>query len=122
MITGYVIGESLRRGAVFEPRGLRLRKVSRVGIGGASDAQPPVWTLVEWETDGEDVGALAQALADALEPELGWYADFTAGDERVVVFAGKVFRYRRGDAAGRAEAVAYGRSVGTPGHQLDWEE
>ncbi|WP_328779041.1 hypothetical protein OHQ89_07425 [Streptomyces canus] len=122
MITGYVIGESLRPGAVFEPRGLRLRKVSRVEIGGASDAQPPVWTLVEWETDSEDVGALAEALAEALEPELGWYADFTAGDERVVVFAGKVFRYRRGDGAGRAEAVQYGRSVGTPGHQLDWEE
>ncbi|MEU0943562.1 hypothetical protein ABZ379_12290 [Streptomyces canus] len=122
MITGYVIGESLRPGAVFEPHGLRLRKVSRVEIGGASDTQPPVWTLVEWETDGEDVGALTDALASALEPENGWYADFSAGDERVVVFAGKVFRYRRGDEAGRAEAVAYGRSVGTPGHQLDWEE
>ncbi|MGW0417671.1 hypothetical protein [Streptomyces sp. NPDC003015] len=107
---------------MFEPRGLRLRKVSRVEIAGAADAQPPVWTLVEWETDSEDVGALADALASALEPELGWYADFTAGDERVVVFAGKVFRYRRGDEAGRAEAVEYGRSVGTPGHQLDWEE
>ncbi|MEU9171243.1 hypothetical protein AB0D34_26150 [Streptomyces sp. NPDC048420] len=122
MISGYVIGESLRPGAVFEPRGLRLRKVGRVEIDGAADAQPAVWTLVEWESDGDDVGALADALAEALEPELGWYADFVAGDERVVVFAGKVFRYRRGDAAGRAEAVAYGRSVGTPEHQLDWEE
>lgn len=122
MISGYVIGESLRPGAVFEPRGLRLRKVSRVEIGGAAAAQPAVWTLVEWESDGEDVGALAQALAGVLAPELGWYADFVAGDERVVVFADKVFRYRRGDAAGRAEAVAYGRSVGTPEHQLDWPE
>ena len=122
MISGYVIGESLRTGAVFEPRGLRLRKVGRVAVGGASAAQPAVWTLVEWESDGEDVGALADALADALEPELGWYADFVAGDERVVVFAGKVFRYRRGDESGRAEAVAYGRSVGTPEHQLDWAE
>jgi hypothetical protein len=122
VISGYVIGESLRTGAVFQPRGLRLRKVSRVETGGAADGQPPVWTLVEWEADGGDVGSLAEALAEALAPELGWYADFVAGDERVVVFAGKVFRYRRGDEAGRAEAVAYGRSVGTPGHQLDWAE
>ncbi|WP_179382341.1 hypothetical protein [Streptomyces sp. SA15] len=50
MITGYVIGESLRVGAEFQPSGLRLRK------------------------------------------------------------------------AGRAEAIAYGRSVGTPEHQLDWAE
>jgi hypothetical protein len=122
VITGYVIGESLRPGAVFEPHGLRLRKVHRVEIGGASPAQPPVWTLVEWESDGEDVQAVADALAAALEPDNGWYADFTVGDECVVVFAGRVFRYRRGDEKGRAEAVAYGRSVGTPEHQLDWAE
>ncbi|MFK4100451.1 hypothetical protein ACI2L1_10320 [Streptomyces sp. NPDC019531] len=122
MITGYVIGESLRPGAVFKPQGLRLRNVGRVEIGAAADGQPSVWTLVEWESDGEDIGGLADAIAEVLAPELGWYADFTAGDERVVVFAGKVFRYRRGDEAGRAEAVAYGRSVGTPEHQLDWAE
>lgn len=123
MISGYVIGESLRPGAVFEPHGLRLRKVGRLDVGAsATDAQPRLWTFVEWESDGEDVAGLANAFSAALEPENGWYADFTAGDERVVVFAGKVFRYRRGDEAGRAEAIAYGRAVGTPEHQLDWRE
>ncbi|MEW2400683.1 hypothetical protein [Streptomyces sp. NPDC046862] len=125
MISGYVLGESLRPGAVFQPQGLRprLRGVSRLDVShSAAAGQPPSWTLVEWETDGDDVAALAEAFAEVLEPENGWYADFTAGDEHVVVFAGKVFRYRRGDEAGRAEAVAYGRSVGTPEHQLDWKE
>lgn len=123
MISGYVIGESLRPGATFEPRGLRLRNVGRLDVSAsATDTQPAHWTLVEWETDGDDVAGVAQALAEVLEPENGWYSDFTAGDERVVVFAGKVFRYRRGDEAGRAEAIAYGRSVGTPEHQLDWKE
>ncbi|WP_053752412.1 hypothetical protein [Streptomyces sp. MMG1533] len=123
MISGYVIGESLRPGAVFEPHGLRLRKVGRLDVGAsATDAQPRLWTFVEWESDGEDVAGLANAFSAALEPENGWYADFTAGDKRVVVFAGKVFRYRRGDEAGRAEAIAYGRAAGTPEHQLDWRE
>jgi hypothetical protein len=123
VISGYVIGESLRPGAVFEHRGLRLRKVSRFDASAtATDAQPERWTFVEWEADADDAGGIADALADALEPENGWYSDFTVGDERVVVFAGKVFRHRRGDTAGRAAAVAYGRSVGTPEHQLDWEE
>jgi hypothetical protein len=40
----------------------------------------------------------------------------------VVVFAGKIFRFPRGDEAGRAEAAAYGRSVGVPDHQLDWRD
>ncbi|MET7571468.1 hypothetical protein ABZT04_23620 [Streptomyces sp. NPDC005492] len=124
MITGYVLGESLRPGAVFAPHGLRIRKVERTDVSASAAAgQPGVWTLVEWEADDDGAAdAVAEALAAALEPTLGWYADFTVGDERVVVFAGKVFRYRRGDEAGRAEAVAYGRSVGTPEHQLDWAE
>jgi hypothetical protein len=123
MITGYVIGESLRAGAVFEPRGLRIRKVSRLDVSSSvTEAQPDLWTLVEYETDTDDVTGLADALADVLEAEGGWYTDFTAGDERVVVFSGKVFRFPRGDEAGRAEAIAYGRSVGTPEHQLDWKE
>jgi ketosteroid isomerase-like protein len=123
MITGYVIGESLRPGADFGPPGLRLRKVGRVDVSGSvTRAQPTWWTFVEWEADDEAATEVAEALAAALEPEHGWYADFAAGDDRVVVFAGKVFRYRRGDETGRAEAVAYGRSAGTPEHQLDWQE
>lgn len=114
---------SLRSGAVFAPRGLRIRKVERIDVAASATAgQPVLWTFVKWETDGDDVSGIGEALASALEPTDGWYADFTAGDERVVAFAGKVFRYRRGDEAGRAEAIAYGRSAGTPEHQLDWKE
>lgn len=37
-----------------------------------------------------------------------------------MVYAGCTFHYARGDAAGRAEAVAYGREHGVPEAQLDW--
>jgi hypothetical protein len=39
-----------------------------------------------------------------------------------VIYAGRVFRYPSGDKAARAEAEEYGRSVGFPGPQLDWDE
>jgi hypothetical protein len=55
-----------------------------------------------------------------LRREDDWYADFTVADDHVVVFAERIFRYRRGDTAAGAEAVAYGHKVGTPGQQLDW--
>lgn len=77
---------------------------------------------MEWEAGDDAATEIADALAGALEQAHGWYADFVAGDERVIVFAGKVFRYRRGDAAGRAEATAHSSAVGTPEHQLDWAE
>ena len=36
------------------------------------------------------------------------------------MFPGQIFRYPRGDAAGRAEAQAYGRQLANPEPQLDW--
>jgi hypothetical protein len=79
-------------------------------------------TFLDVEAPDENADQLAGALAAALLPEDGWYADFVTGDEHVVVFAGRVFRYRKGDAAARAAVVAYGRAAGTPEHQLDWGE
>jgi len=49
----------------------------------------------------------------------GGAGDLRLDNKRFVVFAGWVFRYRVGEAAGRAEAGVYGRSVGVPEHQLD---
>ncbi|MFE2427752.1 hypothetical protein ACFXJ5_13495 [Streptomyces sp. NPDC059373] len=126
MITGCLIGDSLRAGAVFEPRRLRIRRITRLDVSaGAASGQPQIWTVIDFETEDhedQDVHGLAEDLAACLSAEGGWYADFATGDERVVVFAGKVFRFPRGDEAGRAEAVAYGRSVGVPDHQLDWRD
>jgi hypothetical protein len=64
----------------------------------------------------------AQLRLRSLAAERGWYAGFRVGDEHVVVCADKVFRYIRGDSAGRAAAVAYGRTVGVLDHQLDWSD
>jgi hypothetical protein len=50
------------------------------------------------------------------------YSHFNVNRETFVVYAGRVFRYPSGDKAGRAEAEDYGRSVGVPEPQLDWDE
>jgi hypothetical protein len=52
----------------------------------------------------------------------GWYCDFRSETETFVVFAGRTFRYQRGDATGRAATATYASSVGVPAAQLDWPE
>jgi hypothetical protein len=120
MIEGTLIAESMRVGA--ELGGVRLvtRKISRAAAGDVSAGQPELWTFIEFEADEQNADILADALAKVLDQQNGWYTDFRTAEETWVVFSGRVFRYTRGDSQRRAEAAAYGRSVGVPEHQLDW--
>lgn len=121
VLTGILLTESLRLDAPLEVPGLRATRIYRADVSTSStETQPSTWTFVEFEAEDEVAGELSKSLAGSLLTEGGWYADFTVQDEHVVVFADRVFRYPRGDEAGRAEAAAYGRSVGVPDHQLDW--
>jgi hypothetical protein len=137
MLTGRLLGESLRVGADLEVADLRLVRIGRHDVSnsttpfedsdpaddssrGALAGQPSIWTFIDFEAPDDRADDLAQALAAALEAETGWWADFVVGGDHVVVFAGRIFRYRIGDTRGRAEAVAWGRASGTPEHQLDW--
>jgi hypothetical protein len=120
MVKGTLIAESLQIGVELRVAGLRLTRLSRRDFStSVTAAQPAVWTIVEFEADDDVADDFGRSLAQSLLADGGWYADFGAGHDHVVVFAGRIFRYRRGDHAGRAEAVAYGETVGVPGHQLD---
>lgn len=120
MIEGTLIGESMRAEAELDAVPLVARAIRRKPWGDASAGQPRLWTVIEFEADERDGGVLADGLAKVLRPDGGWYTDFRTPAETFVVFAGRVFRYPRGDASGRAEAVEYGRSAGVPESQLDW--
>ena len=118
---GVLLGESLRLGEVLEVPELRLRRVWRDDAGDPSAGQPRQWTFVEFEVSAVRVDQLTRVLGSVLEPTGGWYCSFGSDDEMVVVFAGRSFRYRRGDDAARRDVEAYARSVGVPEAQLDWE-
>jgi hypothetical protein len=118
-LVGTLIAESLRVGSVLEGVPLTVTRVSRADVGDVHAGQPRTWTLVEFEADDDDAARLAKVLERVLEPG-GWYCDFRNDEETFVVFAGRTFRYPRGDESGRGAAVDYGRSVGVPVGQLDW--
>jgi hypothetical protein len=119
-VIGTLIAESRRVGAELEGLVLAATKVARSAFADVADGQPHIWTFIEFEVQDESVDQLAVALEGALSRDGGWYCDFRSVAETFVVFAGRTFRYPRGDAAGRAAAVEYGRSVGVPEAQLDW--
>jgi hypothetical protein len=119
MIEGTLITESLRIGTSLENLTLTVRKISRYQAQGTTPDQPGVWTTLDFEAEDADAAELAQAFADALD-QPGWYVNFQSPAESFVVFPGRIFRYPRGDQAGRAEAQAHGRQLAIPEPQLDW--
>ena len=112
----------MRPGARLEGLQLTLARIERYRVRDASADQPRVWTTVEFEFPDAEAGRVADALAGVLDEHGGWYSHFNVGGETFVVYAGRVFRYRSGDRAARAEAEDHGRSVGVPESQLDWDE
>jgi hypothetical protein len=119
MFEGTLITESLRTGCTLDELDLTVRKIARYAPGVITEDQPEIWTSIDFEVADDDADALAGALAAALD-EPGWYANFQSPDVAFVVFRGKIFRYPRGDADGRASAQAHGRTRGVPEPQLDW--
>jgi hypothetical protein len=121
MFRGRLLAESLRTGVDVTLPGLRLVRIGRHDVSDSTaPSQPSVWTFLDFELPDDRADELAVLLAHALLPDDGWYADYQSATEHVVVFYGRSFRYRKGDHAARAEAVAFGRAAGTPEHQLDW--
>jgi hypothetical protein len=100
---------------------MRLVGVRRVQVPSASPDQPAHWTLIDFEAPNIRAGALAEACAATLD-QPGWYVDFHTATQQYVVFSGRIFRYPRGDASGRAEAETYALGLGVPAAQVDWPE
>jgi hypothetical protein len=121
MIKGTLIAESVRVGTTLADVSLTVRQVRRYDVGDVPAYQPKVWTALEFDAADGDAEALARAFADVMA-EPGWYVNFSSATETFVVYHGRVFRYPRGDAEGRAAAQAYGREAGVPESQLDWTD
>jgi hypothetical protein len=120
VIEGTLIAESLRVGTNLEHLELTVRTISRVRFEGVAAGQPEIWTLLDFEADEAEAGELTRIFAGALDDQPSWYVEFRSAAETFVVFPGRIFRYPRGDDAGRREACAHGRKLAIPETQLDW--
>jgi hypothetical protein len=96
-----------------------VQAIRRFRVQGTSATQPEIWTTFDFQADEARAEELGRAFAGVLD-QPGWYVDFRSPTETFVVFPGRVFRYPRGDEAGRADAQAHGRQLAIPEAQLDW--
>ena len=119
MIQGTLIAESLRVGADLANLELTVRTISRYRATGTTADQADIWTVIDFEADEAGAASLADEFAAVLD-EPGWYVNFESPAESFVIFPGRLFRYPRGDEAGRVVAQAHGRRLGIPERQLDW--
>jgi hypothetical protein len=121
VVRGVILAESLRPGTGFDGHEMRVARWDRYEVSDPAAYQPPIWTAIEFEAPAVHADALADDLADSLLAP-GWYANWNSDTEATVVFPGKIFRYPRGDLAGRQAAQEHGRRCGVPEPQLDWTD
>lgn len=123
MIEGTSIAESLREGASLEGSPLTVRAIHRgrapLSPEQAAAGPPEVWTIIDFETNDDQAGTLAEELSHALDSN-GGYVNVQSKTTSFIVFPEHVFHDPRGDPRARAEARAYGRQLGIPEPQRDW--
>jgi hypothetical protein len=119
--TGILLAESLRKEAVLDGVPFIVQRMWRRDAGDPAARQPLTWTFIMFEVPAASAGLFAERLSTALTSG-PWYCDLHDADETIVVFAGQIFRYARGDQHGRESAEAHARTVGVPEVQIDWPE
>lgn len=109
--SGVIIKESLRDEAALDLVDIERTELWR------TESTPRYWTAV-WFTSRDP--RFPDKLSEALTGR--WYVDMRLGSVKLLAFAGKVLRYRVGDAEGRRRVEAYCRELGIPEDQLDWAD
>jgi hypothetical protein len=117
MLTGMLLTESLVDLHVLDR--LRITNTETWHVSNASADQPNLWTALSFEVDDAEADAVAIELSHTLKSP-GWYIDARWGDEVIVIFPDRIFRYQRGDQIGKANAQTYAQAIGIPPSQIDW--
>ncbi len=116
---GVLLKESLEDVSILD--GLNITKTETWAVSNNAQIQPPQWAAIYFEAQEPTVQETAQKLSHALKPK-GWYTTLLSDKDIFVIFPNRVFHYQKGDQAARAEAIAFGQTIGIPDDQLDWKE
>ena len=116
MFRGLILRESLQSERVLDLVHVDKETVWQDVKGVAG--QPTTWTALTVSVTAERLQDVLAVLEQDLKREpVGWYANFSCGDDAFVVFPAKTFNVAD---EGKEPAVRYGLSLGIPKAQLDF--
>ena len=78
------------------------------------------WTLHTVEIDERHADKIAQEIAQSLDKQHKWYADFKNERIHYIIFRNKVFKVDRSKKEEYDRAIAYGIALGIPDYQVDF--
>lgn len=116
---GLVLKESLENASVLDQ--ITITKTEVWHPKNAAPHQSKTWTATSFEIEEEKADNLAEKFSQVLKPK-GWYISMSTNIWRWIIFPNKVFKYKKGDAKSREDAMKFGRGVDIPEAQLDWED
>lgn len=81
------------------------------------------WILHTVEIEEEEADKWAEWLSLHIDNshDHPWYVDYRNDKYHYVIFPNKIFKIDRSNSQQNKEAQEYGKSVGIPDYQLDWE-
>ncbi len=116
MFRGLILKESLESERVLDLVHIDKETVWQDVQG--VEGQPTTWTALTVSVTPERLRDVLLVLEQDLRTKpVGWYADFSCGDDAFVVFPKKTFDIAE---EGKEPAVRYGLSLGIPKAQLDF--
>lgn len=118
--TGVIIEESLYDTSILKK--LRIIRTELENVT-ARHSTPwlSTWTLHTIEIPEENSRQIAEEISHILDPDHSWYADFRNNRYHYIIFRHKVFCVDRTRPEEYKTVKEYGRSLGIPEHQLDFE-
>jgi hypothetical protein len=105
MYKGVVIKESLKNPGILT--GLKVFKTETT--------ESPHWHILWVEADEGGLEAVKNNIGDK------WYAHFASSNTGLVIFKDRIFEMDTGDRKTWEAAIDYGKSIGIPDEQLDFE-
>lgn len=111
MYKGLIIKESIGDESIFDAVEIEKTELWR------TNETPKYWTAVYFSSDDAE---FPEKLSNVLMGN--WYTDMKAGNEKIIVFHGKVLRYTIGNTKEKETVLDYCRYMGIPERQLDWSE